>query len=127
MTINPKLLEPTLLWENPNPNAASFDEQTINNIGNIDNYKYLIIEYKYYFATYGNQFMKIRKATGLAFPLINVNLRYEVTSRTFDFPTNTSVHFAKAYMMGVSGAWGNATVSDQGLLVPIAIYGTNIL
>ena len=110
------LLEPTLLWSNSNPNT-SFGAQTITTL-DMSKYKYIVIECSSNVLADDNKkeriFFKQRYMTPqFAFRLFNTNgtnifYRYCMvkTSTTIEIPDSTV---------------------DNYRLIPIAIYGTNIL
>ena len=117
--IHRKDIEPALLWENGSPNS-SFAGQTITLSESVSNFKFIVIEFKnYYSGTQSSYFRKIKLVSD--FNLIatssnnNENL---VISRGGYKASNTSITFYDAY--------ANQAV-DNDRLIPIAIYGTNIL
>lgn len=125
MTINPKLLEPTLLWENPNPNS-SFSAQNLVLSQNSQNFKYLVLRYKLYMGAKingkdgelnrGAEFMqKVDNTIGNGYLIgAESNQAYRVlgvTSYTVVSLSNTTSSFE----------------APNQLIIPIDLYGTNIL
>ena len=130
MTINPKLLEPTLLWENPNP-ASDFTYTGTNNpisVSSMQPYKYIILEYKANRFVNQTAFMKLGVGVGS-----NVNYCLSINAyangnaycvnRPFVIPNYTQIFWTRAYSMQIGGT-GSENDSD---LIPVRIYGTNIL
>lgn len=116
MTINPKLLEPTLLWENPNP-TSNFAAQTLT-ISNFSAFKYLFVEFKRDTTAYGTVFCDKVKldSSGIADSAVNIGKR----SRSFRFRENNKADFGGASPM-------DSTTENNSLCIPVRIYGTNIL
>ena len=117
--VHEKDIEPTLLWENGSPTSA-FAGQTITT-SDMSAYKYIVVEYKYYYQNWGNQFMKVRFDVSKDYCLTGNNWQYDSASRSFRF-TSSAVSFSKAYKYDTT-----AIAEDNQLLIPLRIYGTNIL
>ena len=128
MTINPKLLEPTLLWENPNPNI-NFNVANPISVSSMQPYKFIIIEYKSNAASIQTIFVKLRIiGTGIQTNFVlglnaYANGNCYVVSRPLNIPNYTNISFGRAYSMQI-GETGSENDSD---LIPVRIYGTNIL
>ena len=113
MKMNPVLLEPTLLWSNPNPNNA-LDETSIS-INNTA-YNWLIIVYKEVGnSDWGKKTAKIGASADNSYNQIQGMGGSSRTIRIY----SGSISFNKGY----NGS-GN---EDNYALVPIAVYGTNTL
>ena len=111
-----KLLEPTLLWANSNP-SSDFAATTLT-ISNLSNYKYLIFTYAQ--STGGvNLVQKVERKDG-SFKLFGVYFPDVIyyTRRTVTI-SSTSVAFADCMI--------TETGEANSQLIPIAIYGTDIL
>ncbi len=118
MTINPKLLEPTLLWSNPSPYLQFLSGDKTLDRGSMADYKTLIFEFRlggsgnaslYAFAKYS--------LTDNVFYMSTVTNEYAAT-RSVSFTSATTLRFGSGYQ-------GNTANNNR--CVPIAIYGTNIL
>lgn len=124
MTINPKLLEPTLLWSNPNPNQA-FNE-TYNVVFNTNNahlkFKYLVFEIKHFVGS------------------SNTETQFVKVPSTIGNPVKEDIYFVHAGYMAVRqvGMYGSqnyigncyigeAKTQNNEACIPVRIYGTNIL
>ena len=117
--INPKLLEPTLLWTNEYSNQA-FEPQLIS-IPTISNYKYIIIGYMGEKGT--NQitrYLKVKYQNGGFCMVSDIPQDSSIilyASRVFEIK-NTGLDVRAAYV--------NQNVNNV-YLIPAVIYGTNIL
>ena len=121
--LNPKLLEPTLLWSNNNPNNAFSNQDAILN-QDTSNFKYLVIEWKNYMGnvigtsdgnkTRGSNITKLDNNVGYGYMLFEGSENY----RILFIKSKTIVHF--------DDTTSNFTSPNQ-LIIPVAIYGTNIL
>ena len=123
--LHQKDIEPTLLWQNGSP-SSDFAEQTITT-ADMSKFKYIVVEYKYYYQNFGSQILKAKIEVNQNYQISCANVPYEFISRQFKISSNTSIIFSNVYKMDSTGTWGNASTTDQNLLVPVAIYGTNIL
>lgn len=116
------LLEPVLLWENPNPDSSFTSTGSSNpiTVPNINNFKYLILGYKYWYDSNQSIFyIKIKNNRFGTFVGTAVSSNEQlVLQREFEFTSNTSLYFKDCY--------SNQQVDNQ-RLIPIVIYGTNIL
>ncbi len=116
MTINPKLLEPTLLWENPNPNST-MGETTLTGLPDMSSFEYLGIELGIY--TPSNQqsyFQKVRYQTdntapyflGHAFVYIDTSASNiaagGVVGREMHILSSTSIKFSNGITWGYDAA-----------------------
>jgi hypothetical protein len=123
MTINPKLLEPTLLWENPNPNVAFNNYGSSHPITISNDYNYLVFAYKNDSGDktifYSKQSGKWGNAT-MYYPLTLAKPNNYTYYRNFVRTSATSGYFDN----GKNGIEGR---DDNTVMLPIAIYGTNIL
>lgn len=138
MTINPKLLEPTLLWENTGSWASGFSQQNITLNQSLANFNYFVVEYFTYFAA-NYKYNRETQKFGVGNPTTlydSYTLQFssafvsqttsttEVARRDFQIVNNTTIKFADALY------FRNGTRDDaerNQYLLPIAIYGTNIL
>ena len=116
-------VEPVLLWENPNPNT-SFSGQTINLSQNANNFKYIVFEYKEYADNnYVGIYRKVKSGNGVAFNIYFLfedgNAYKEQGTRKIQL-NDTNVVFNDAYNLITDLAFNDH-------LIPVAIYGTNIL
>lgn len=109
-------IEPTWLWTNPNP-TSDFNEQTII-IDNLSNYKYLVVEFKLYKTFTGTpKLEKFKNEIGTHYGTLNCG-DDTFYGRKFYVISSNEVKFSKAYR-------GSTTIVDY--VIPLAIYGTNIL
>ena len=109
-----------LLWENGSPNSA-FNSGTLNI--NSSAYKYLIIEYAYYRGWKNTRFVKVGK-------LANPNAEYN-SFTIFDGNVSASEIVSRVFQISDSAVacenCVSTTTTNNDLIVPIRIYGTNIL
>lgn len=124
--VHQKDVEPVLLWENASPNNALSARQI--DIVNSSAYKYLIIGYKYFANSFnGIHYLKIDNIPSTTYFLSALNLTNELASRQIDIPSDYNhINIAAGYKMNV-GATYTAPEENNTFLVPIKIYGTNIL
>ena len=115
-------IEPVLLWENSSPNSAytstgSGNPLTLNQA--LTNFKYLIFAVKWYAtANNGIQYFKAKvdlTANSIHLFMINEGL---TASRNAAIATSNSLYFEMGYL--------NSSV-DNSTIIPVAIYGTNVL
>ena len=119
MTINPKLLEPTLLWSNPNPNA-SFSAQTLTNV-DPRGYKYVFFAFKGEQATYrGLMYSNKCEVDFSNSKRVSGALNCGVRVRPFEWNVYNSLNFGAGYNIAQAQ-------NDDSVCVPIYLYGTNIL
>jgi len=118
--VHQKDIEPVLLWENPNPNVA-FAAQNIT-VQDMSSFKYLVFMYKNeYTSAYALEILKIKAQIGvyLSFEYINQDtVNQLICNRILNITSTTSISITDAYR--------NQTV-DNNKLIPVAIYGTNLL
>ena len=119
--VREKDITPVLLWENSSPSAL-FATQSIT-VKDMTPYKYIVIEFKHYKEWSDLQTMKIRYNYGgnySSFTISSINAQSsEVLSRRCYFESSTSIKFDDC------STGGNSFNDD--LIIPIAIYGTNVL
>ncbi len=118
MTINPKLLEPTLLWENSSPDS-DYTSTGFNNrfsLGDITPYKALIFAFRNGNATYYQKVTIRQIGTGVGVMLGIQNVRRNATL----------MNSLSSLVMFFGDGYSDSTL-DNSVCVPIAIYGTNIL
>lgn len=124
VTMNDIKNEPVLIWENSNPNTA-FSGQTLSNLPDLSQYQYLIIAY--------------RQSVGSGYPIIYQKVKPYTFSNTSYytlcwFAQNTSIItqisrdiiFKSNTEITIVDCYSDKQVYNEGL-VPIALYGTNIL
>ena len=118
--VQPNALQATTLWTNQNPTSA-MSQNTITT-SNMSSYIAIIVEYKlYYGAGQTTLFQKVAFSSEKDFALsccaggANEDLR---VYRSFQFTSATSIEIRNCY--------ANSSI-DNNRLIPIAIYGTNIL
>ena len=111
-------LKPTLLWENANPNS-NFATQTVTDIKDMSRYKYIIFAYKWMDIGIGIKYDKFNFAVNGYVDLFFMG-GTETVCRNFQFKSSTSGVFGDSYHNGSKDSTGT-------YIIPIAIYGTNIL
>lgn len=127
MTINPKLLEPTLLWENSNPNdsyVGSSTTETSFTGGNVANFKYVVVAYRVTAdANVQPQYLKFSNDTGyryISYADSGVSMARNVYLNKAGNSFRVSVCYKKVF-----DSTGIAQDNDK--LVPVAIFGTNTM
>lgn len=111
-------IEPVLLWENANP-TVSFSSTTIT-MNNSSQFKYLVIKVTYFKSGCIPQYYKIDNTTGNSFINIANLLSDESASRAISISSSTTATIGNAYVNNSSG-------QDNEFIIPLAIYGTNVL
>ena len=105
-------LDYTLLWENASPNS-SFSSGSITT-QDMSKFKFIVVEYKDYASAYwGCKYMKCNGKSQMY-----INATEDGYTRKLNFSSGTSI--------SVDDAKSGSTINND-YLVPIAIYGTNIL
>jgi len=107
-------LDYTLLWENGSPNS-SFNSGQITT-QDMTNFKYIVVTYKKDNSTGGVYIKKYEKIIGQ--DVYITEYVDDVYRRNLNYDNNTRLTFGS----GVKG-----TTSDNSIIIPIAIYGTNVL
>lgn len=116
--VHMKDITPVLLWENSSPTSA-FVGQTITTNQSLDNFKYVVIEYKInYSSGNGGQFEKIRMSNKNFYISSTAHTNTGIYARAFTITSATTIVISDGYY--------NASV-DSTAIIPVAIYGTNIL
>ena len=123
-SVNAKIT-PTVLWTNPDT-SVDFAGQTIA-IADSTPYNYLIIEYVYVKETSDrlNKFILIKNENASS-QISDINISssdIELVCRSISLASPTSFVFGTCRKAAIDGT----ITSSNGNLVPIAIYGTNIL
>ena len=112
--IHEKDITPVLLWENGTPNVA-FSAGSVTT-DDMSNFKYLIIKNKMTSSSTLCRFDKVEKIVGQDIWLgQGVDYNYY---RNINIDSNTQISFSNGYKSGST---------DNDCLIPIAIYGTNLL
>ena len=121
MTINPKLLEPTLLWANSNP-ANDFVTQGVTLSPKATDFRYVVIQWAYWKEWAGLNLTKmaVAKTSNVTVMLSGQNQQASEYISRGVYITNTGDMFFEACKR-------NGNNGADGFIVPIAIYGTNIL
>jgi len=119
--VHEKDIAPVLLWENGNPTSA-FAGADVSLSKSITNFKYIVICYKQdTSATSANNIKKIKAIVSDVGDLTSIKISsiVEYYSRRFTLKSNgTEITFADGYYN---------TTQNNGALIPLAIYGTNVL
>lgn len=115
-------IEPVLLWENANPNT-SFAEATITT-ADMSKYKYIVIEYKAYYAN--NQSTKFLKSAIKDFDNGRLSLTDVFESISEDLSSCRNMIINSTTSITIGDNYTNQNV-DNTRLIPVAIYGTNLL
>ena len=116
--VREKDITPVLLWENGN--IGSFADEILT-LSNMASYKFIVVAYEYDDSNdYGIQYAKFKVQVGKKY-IISMNdcKTGKVNSREFTIDSNTQITFDYDYDEGQS--------SSTGFIIPIAIYGTNLL
>lgn len=125
-TMNDIKNEPVLLWQNATPNA-SYSNNSINLLYNINNYKYIVICYKYYStANWGYQFIKVQFNQPQIILIGGSGYSNEISAtRIIRREPNifNALTIGEAYLSTSS----DLMKTDNNYMIPVAIYGTNIL
>lgn len=112
--VHEKDITPVLLWENGNPNS-SLSSGTITTL-DMSKFKYIVFEYKVYKTFVGTQTIKVKYAIGDSGSMTYIASSY--IGRNIYIASSTTITFSSAYE--------NGTANDD-FIIPIAIYGTNVL
>lgn len=115
--VHEKDIAPVLLWENGNPTSAlgSGNVTTLSN----SNYKYLIFAYKIdYASSKAIQYIKVDNELYRDIFICATNNSNSNYTRVATILSSTSVAFTGGFVDGAS---------DDTAIIPIAIYGTNVL
>ena len=104
-------IKPVLLWENPNP-TNNFGTQTLS-IPTLSNYKFILVEWKHWKGdsntVWCGQVEKLEYVEGGYFNIISTS-----THRQCQITSSTTIEI------------GNANNSNNELIIPVKIYGSNI-
>ena len=119
-----KDVESILLWQNATPNS-SFTNRNAISINGMNNYKYIVIAFTYYYSTYKTpKYVKFENINGSSL-LSDTNIPNDYANRVFTInKTNQTITFdvCNACKTNVSSIY-----TEDGLVIPLAIYGTNVL
>ena len=115
--VREKDIEPVLLWENSSPNSE-FAGTTLSNLPDMSKYKYIVVGYKFERSSNsGTQYIKFKYEIAKKY-IGMVDENSNNYFRNFDIVSSTSITIS-------NGTYNNATAN--GVIVPTAIYGTNVL
>ena len=118
--VREKDINGTLLWENGNP-TADFAEQTLRNLPDLSKYKYIVIKTRLGTSGTNNYVSKYElldfsgEDTTLT---VATAINGTIYSRVFKLLSSTSLKF-------MDGKAGSTT--SNSVVIPVAIYGTNVL
>lgn len=124
--VREKDIEPVLLWENPSPNNALASGGITT--GDMSKYKYIEIVYKYSVSSgYSKCVFKAVYEASTTFFISSANAQQYgelIVSRGFTFTNSTTLTADKGTKISIGSS---SPADDNNKIVPIAIYGTNVL
>jgi len=124
--VREKDIEPVLLWENSSPNSAMASGGITT--GDMSKYKYIEIVYKYSATSaYSKCVFKAVYEASTTFFISSANAQQYgelIVSRGFTFTNSTTLTADKGTKISIGSS---SPADDNNKIVPVAIYGTNVL
>ena len=120
-TLHQKDIEPTLLWQNGSPNSA-FEGQTVTT-ADMSGFKYLAFEYKVHTSNSISSVHKVKMLSSGSVPEFILTTSSQSNSKTW----SRIINVASSTSITIGDDYIGAGATDNQYIIPVAIYGTDIL